>query len=216
MTVASVTPSPVETGRALWERLAAGDPTASSELAEAYLDPLATWLRRRYPRLDPSIPETAAEEAILTLLRNPSSYRPERQTLDAYLRISADGDLKNLLRSEDRHRKRRADLETVELSPIQGKYLWDEDADPAAIVERAEDAAERIASAAKTRSEILRDLLPGDARVFALMQAGERRTSAYARALGIEDWPADRQRREAKRVKDRIKKRIERLGYGDD
>ena len=215
MTVAREAPSPADPGRALWERLVAGDdPTAPSDLAEAYLEPLATGLRRRYPGVDAAIPDTAAEEAILTLIRKPAAYKPGRQTLDVYLRMSAEGDLKNLLRSEERHRKRRADLEIVELSPSQGKYLWDEDADPASVVERAEDEAAFAVSSTEARNEILRGLLPGEARVFDLMHAGERQNIAYARALGIEDWPVDRQRREVKRVKDRMKKRIARLGYG--
>lgn len=215
MTVAREAPSPADPGRALWERLVAGDdPTAQSDLAAAYLEPLATGLRRRYPGVDASFPDTAAEEAILTLIRKPAAYQPERQTLDVYLRMSAEGDLKNLLRSEDRHRKRRADLEAVELSASQGKYLWDEDADPANVVERAEDEASRTITSSVARNEVLRGLSPTEARVFDLMQAGERQTGVYARVLGIEDWPIERQRQEVKRVKDRIKKRIARLEHG--
>ena len=44
----------------------------------------------------------AAEDAILALIRKPESYSPERQTLEVYLRMSARGDLRNLLAKERR------------------------------------------------------------------------------------------------------------------
>ena len=44
------------------------------------------------------------------------------------------------------------------------------------------------------------------------MRLGERKTAAYALALGIADRPAAEQRREVKRVKDRLQKRLERAG----
>ena len=49
-------------------------------------------------------------------------------------------------------------------------------------------------------------------RVLDLMLVGERSTSAYAAALGLVDRPRAERAREAKRVKDRIKKRLERAG----
>ncbi|MGH2459754.1 MAG: hypothetical protein ACRDIY_12895 [Chloroflexota bacterium] len=207
MTVASVALPPVDLGRTLWEHLVAGDdPTASADFAEAYLGPLITSLGRRYPRVDTAIRETAAGEAIFSLIKNPLAYRPERQTLDAYLRMSATGDLKNLLRSEARHQQRRVDLEAVELSPPLGKYLWDEGADPAIIAERREDDA----MARESQRAIRQGLSPEEDRVWGLLGDGERRTDVFARALGIADWPVEARRREVKRVKDRLKKRFQR------
>src|SRR6266850_1752361 len=123
----SVSPSPplsTEEARTLYERLLTDDPTAPSDLAVAYLDRLTEWLIK-HNRVDPDDCATAAGEAILALIRKPKTYNPERQTLEVYLRISALGDLKNLLRSERRHSKRRADWEAVELSSEVGKYLRD-------------------------------------------------------------------------------------------
>lgn len=198
--------------RALWKRLLDGDPTATSDVAVAYLDPLVDWLVQRYPRCDPHDCATAAEDTILALIRNPSSYQPERQTLEAYLRMAASRDLQNLWQREKRHAKRRARLEAVELSPQMRKYLRDDDADPAAIVDREEDLAQDRDRTRRRSDEILRGLAPLEVHVFELMRSGERRTEAYARALGLSDRPLDEQRREVKRVKDRIKKRIERAG----
>src|SRR5579872_4918993 len=120
-----------EMGRSLHARLLAGEPDAQSDLAVAYLDSLAGWLIARNPRLDPDCCETAAEDAILALIKNPHTYDPARCPLESYLRMSAGGDLKNLLQKERRHSLRRADLAAVELSHDLGKYVQDADADPA-------------------------------------------------------------------------------------
>lgn len=214
MTAAPRVPPAPNEGHALWERLTSDDdPTASSDLACAYRDSLAEWLKRCYPRVDPDDCDAAAHNAIITLIKNPTTYKPERQTLDVYLHMSAAGDLKNILRAEKRHRDRRADLEAVEHSSSVGKYLWDEEADPAFVVERNEDEAAAAAAAATLRMAIVQGLSPKETRVLDLMQAGERKTGTYARVLGIEDRPTEEQKREVKRVKDRLKKRIERAGH---
>jgi DNA-directed RNA polymerase specialized sigma24 family protein len=204
-------PLSTEDALALWKRLLdENDRTASSEFAVSYLNPLAEWLTRNHPDADPHDCDTAAENTILALTKNPASYKPERQTLHAYLRMSAARDLKNVLRSEQRHTERRADFEVVELSPAMRKYLRDDDADPAIIVERREDL---MAAQSKVRSlsaDVLEGLTPAEARALELMQLGERKTSVYARVLGLSDRPPDEQQRDVKRVKDKLKKRLER------
>src|SRR5437016_12276151 len=99
-------PDPEEAGN-LYQRLAGGDPTASADLAVAYLGPLIRWLGEHNRRIDPQFCEQAAGDAILALIRNPASYRPERRALEAYLHMSAQGDLKNLLRAEGKHHEQR-------------------------------------------------------------------------------------------------------------
>jgi plasmid stabilization system protein ParE len=123
---------------ALHQRLVEGDPVAPSDLAVAYLDRLADWLLAHNRPVAEDLCDTAAEDAILALIKNPGAYKPERQALEVYLRIAASADLKNLLRAEWRHSRRRASLEAVELSPAAGKYLWDTKTDPAEVVERRE------------------------------------------------------------------------------
>ena len=205
-------PSPPEDeGRALHARLLAGaeDPTAPADLAVAYLDRLIDWLIARNPRADPDDCAAAAGDAILALIKNPASYRPERQRLEVYLRISATGDLRNLLRAERRHSSRRAAWEAVELSPAAGKYLRDEAGDPAWLLERGEDVP-------SIPARVRERLTPAEAQVLELMLRGERRTEVYAAALGLADRPLPEQRREVKRVKDRLKKRLERAGGADE
>src|SRR5258708_39900453 len=94
----------------LYARLLAQDPTAPADIALAFLHPLASWLPIVYPDLDEHLYQTAAEDALLTLIKQPTAYRPERQTLNVYLRLSARGDLLNLQRTERRHRERQVPL----------------------------------------------------------------------------------------------------------
>jgi hypothetical protein len=203
-----------EEGRNLRARLLAGDTTASSDVVAAYLDGLADWLERLYPREHPNDCSTAAADAVLAFIRSPATYNPEKQTLEKHLRMSADGDMKNLLRSERRHSKRRANLELAE--PSLEKRLRDEEADPHRVLERH---AEKAVVDAKVRS-LIPDWLatgstPEEVHVLGLMRIGERRTRVYAAALGISHLPFEQQQREVKRTKDRLKKR-ERTGGQND
>lgn len=201
------TPSPEE-ARDIHARLLGGDPVAPAELAVAYLDPLTEWLAARNPGLaDPHLCATAAEDALLALIKNPRSYDPQRQTLEVYLRMSAQGDLRNLLARERRHRGRSASMEVVELSSVRGKYLRDDAGDPALLIEHEAEPAQEVA--------VPPGLTAAEERALALMRDGERKTVAYAAALDIAHLPMEDQRREVKRVKDRLKKRIERSGGRD-
>jgi hypothetical protein len=193
--------------RDLHERLLAEDPLAPTDLAIAYYQRLERWLTRTNRHVDPHLCATAAGDAIISLSKNPSAYRPDRGSLERYLRMAAQGDLKNLLRAERRHAERRVSLEAVELSPLAGNALRDPEADPALIVERRERLAERTASRS---SAIWGRLTAVEVAVLSLMQEGERKTIRYAEALGIADLPEPEQRRVVKRAKDRLKKRLAR------
>lgn len=199
----------------LYERLLEGDPVASIDLAEGYLDRLADWLIAHNPRADPHDCATAAADAILALARNPRSYKPERMDLEGYLRMSALGDLKNIIRSEHRHLDRRAPLEAVELPAVRGNSLWESPDDPALLVVHREELADAIASAGEIPASVRATLTPAEEAVLALMQQKERRTTVFASALGISHQPTAVQRREVKRIKDRLKKRLERTPGND-
>src|SRR5438128_2056849 len=81
----------------LHQRLLAGDPTAPNDLAVAYLEPLVAWLGEADARAPLEVHIEAAEDALLALIRNPHSYSSDLQTLEVYLRMSARGDVRNLL-----------------------------------------------------------------------------------------------------------------------
>jgi len=194
----------------LHQRLLAGDPVAPSDLAVAYLGYLGRYLGERNPAIDDEFCQTAAEDTIMALSKRPQSYDPARASLVAYLRLSAQGDLRNLLARERRHRSRQANLEAVELSGVAGKEVGDDTYDPAVLLEARESVSEVVRRRQAVPAGALQGLTPGEITALQLMAEGERRTPAFAEALGITALPLTEQRHEVKRVKDRLQKRLER------
>jgi DNA-directed RNA polymerase specialized sigma24 family protein len=202
-------PLPEEQARRLVERLRDGDPTAPADFAAAYLDGLAAWLVARNPGVHPEDCDTAAEDAILSLIKDPSAYDPGRLALDAYLRMSARHDLWNRLSSERRRHRRESGWIPVELLPGAGNLLGSEVDDPSIAAERSEAESRDMVSIFDSVRAGLTDL---EVRVLGLMRSGERKTSVFAKALGISDLPVEEQKSQVKRVKDRLKKRLKRAG----
>lgn len=185
---------------ALVARLVALDPTVFNDIAAAFLGPLVAFLRRSHPRADEHLLFTAAEDAVISLLKNPKAFDPARGSLLGFLRMAARGDLSNALRTEERHQRNRAPRECVEDAPAAGNTEVDS---PGPALDDPDLAA---AVAAFTEPE---------QRFFALLRAGENRTGPLAAALGLADRPADEQRAEVKRTRDRLLKRLRRA-KGDD
>lgn len=204
-----MTELPREEGWDLHARLLAEDPTAPRDVAFAYLDSLTDWLIARNKRVHPNDCSTAAEDAILELIEHPERYNPERQMLEVYLRISASGDLKNILRSERRHDGPRVDLDPERLGS-RGE-------DPAAIWEnRTEEEEKEARLRSLTPASVQASLTKQEEKALRLIQVGERKTAAYAVALEITHLPFKEQQKEVKRVKDRLQKRLERSeNHGD-
>jgi hypothetical protein len=177
-------------------------------LAELYLEALVAWLGETNPGAAEDVCVEAAGEAIVALIRNPDSYSPERQTLEVYLRMSARGDLRNLLRSEWRHTRRRESWKSVELSPDAGKYLGrdDDPALPIRLAEEVQSLLSTIPDSARKR------LSAADLRALELIVQGERRNAEYAELYGLRDLPPEERDREVKRCKDRLKKVLKRAG----
>jgi hypothetical protein len=131
--------------------------------------------------------------------------------LDAYLRMAATGDLRNLLRRERRHHRHRRDWESVEHSPEPWKYLGRED-DPALRLCIAEAHAE---VRARVPARVWAGLSAVERPALELLLQGEHRTEVFARACGLAHLPRAEQEREVKRLKDRVKARVKRAGGGD-
>lgn len=190
----------------LHRRLLERDPVGPADFAAAFLKPLIAWLQTTHAGVDPMACEEAADEAIVGLLNNPTAYDPDRLGVEAFLRMAAQRDLLNLLRKERRHHRNRRDLKVVEHASADGKYLMRED-DPSLPLQ-IEEAKEH-----RTPPDALwQPLTDVERRFWEQMEQGEWRTPAFAIILGITHLPASEQRREVKRVKDRLKKRLERSG----
>jgi RNA polymerase sigma-70 factor (ECF subfamily) len=193
---------------ALHQRLLAQDCTASNDLADAYLEQLVIWLREIAPLVAEEIHFEAAEDAVLALIRKPESYSPALQTLEVYLRMSARGDMLNLLSKELRRKKHEVPCQSVELLPDGGKYLGRDD-DPALPLGLAEEQQNRTSD---IPDHLRRELSETDLHALELILHKERRTAVFAELYGLLHLPAKEQERTVKRHKDRLKKILKRAG----
>jgi RNA polymerase sigma-70 factor, ECF subfamily len=193
---------------ALHQRLLGHDPTTANDLADAYLERLVLWLGEIAPKVSEDIRLEAAEDTILALLRKPESYSPELQSLEVYLRMSARGDMLNLLSKERRHKKREVPCRSVELLPDAGKYLGRQD-DPALPLRLAEEMQSRLDTIPES---VRRKLSETDLRALELILQKERRDAVFAEVYGLLHLPKAEQKRNVKRHKDRLKKVLKRAG----
>jgi RNA polymerase sigma-70 factor (ECF subfamily) len=191
--------------RELHERLLAGDLVASQEVATAFLLAVVERLRQRFPRLDDeSLIFDAAADAILSYADRPSQYDPQGLRLLSYLVMSAHGDLKNALQRHRRQARREVPVGDVELL-LDVRNSEVEEVQP-----EERPATPGVRKVGHRMREEIPD--PVDQQLVGLMVQGERRTEAFARVLGITDMEVLQQRKLVKQHKDRLKKRLMRLG----
>jgi RNA polymerase sigma-70 factor (ECF subfamily) len=187
---------------ALHARLVAGDPVAAAECVERWLPQLERQLWSRSQDIaahDSHLITTAAIDALLDYMAHPHKFDPTRSDIMTYLFMLARGDLLNAWSRVARIQGRTESLHAVELS-LSGRNNLEEE------VTTSIDAA-----AAWER--VMEELpAPLDRKLLALMIQGVRDTTTYAQVLGIEHLPDQEQRATVKRHKDRISKRLQRLG----
>jgi RNA polymerase sigma-70 factor (ECF subfamily) len=188
--------------RKIHERLLAGEVTAPAELVEGLLELLLHRLTKRYPKLhDPDLLYDSVTDALLSYIKQPTQFNPGKRSLLGFLHMAAEGDLRNALAKDKRRRQKEISLEEVELGGPNGNY-----------------ELEGENSESQLRREKLRQELPrlfGDPKDLAMVEliiAGERATETFVEVLELQHLPPDQQRREVKRHKDRLKKRLERYG----
>lgn len=141
-------------------------------------------------------------DTFLKYFRNPARYDPEKQTLEKFLIMDAEGDLKNEWEKWKRQNKNL--VRSVGFEEKNGNSIRDEEPDPINNLINKED----IEILYKKLKILFTD--EKDIEIAHLMLAGERRSSEYAKILEIEDRPKDEQRLEIKKQKDRIDKVIRR------
>lgn len=179
----------------LWQRVLS-DFDHGSEFAAVVIEPLIDSLRRSCPHAQCDDIIMAANDAVMGLLRHAETFDPARGKLSTYLRMSARGDLRNLLKKESRHQRGRIPWEHVELTlPARNE---DEPAETFADVPAVLAAIAALDGVERSAFELMRD--------------GERDTAAFADALGLTELPDAEQATEVKRVKDRVKARLKRAG----
>jgi hypothetical protein len=185
---------------ATYERFVQGDRVAQSDFIAMVLDPLVNYLRAWREGSDEHMRISAAEDAILSLIRNPALYDKAKGTLIYFLCMAAKADLLNALESERRYHRGRENNESVELQADSRNPSTDEAADD---LPSFDDPA--LASEIACFTQIER-------QVFELMRQGERRTSAFAALLDIGHLPTEEQASVVYRMKEKILMRLKRAG----
>lgn len=193
-------------GEQVHQRLLQGDPTAPSEVILAYLEPLIRRLRHRFPDVaDETIIHDAVTDALFQYVQSPGQFDPRKSNLSSYLTMAARGDLLNALARERRRTARQVPLEAVAEAALARNTLRGDDAQEAS-------AGDRVAASQLMHCVLQQVPDPRDREMLKLMLAGERKTTRYAGLLEIEHRSEAEQRRIVKRHKDRLKKRLQRLG----
>lgn len=191
-------------------RLLDRDPLASADFCEHYLPLLTRVLKSRYRTTDPELIEDAVVETLLAHVERPERFDPARRSLLGYLKMAAEGDLKNLLARHKTRHAREVILEPVELDAAARNTTVARDDDLADdVVERdaAVRQAARIMAVAQSEEE---------RRVLRLMMDGEKATDEFAAALGLTALSQAEQRQRVYAIKDRLTKRLRRQGRGND
>lgn len=186
----------------LLRRLREGDPTAPAACCERYLPVLLG--DRRWVRADvrdPHLIEEAVHTALLDFVKAPERYDPARLPLLRYLGMAAHNDLLNLLNREQRHGRRRAPLEAVDLL----QHAWNDEREEPELPGGMDQ---------KEVEQRLRERLPDerDRTAAAMMLDRVRRSAEYAQLYGLTHLPPEEQRRQVKQIKDRLDKVMKRLG----
>jgi RNA polymerase sigma-70 factor (ECF subfamily) len=193
-----------------YQRLISGEPDAPADLVELCLDPLIRTLQLRYPVLpDPEWARDIATDSLLSFVQDPSRYIPERGPLWSYLILDASRNLQNLIQKEERRWRRLVPLESVDLVASGGNSNVEEEVLDRLVPTLFAGQYDVNQIYEQLRREITD---PRDWQVLRLLSEGERRTHAFAEVLGIAHLPADEQRKQVKRVKDRLRIRLKRLG----
>jgi len=195
-----------EYARQLHARLLQLDPVAPAEFAEAFLDELVRRLRAKAGSgYEEALLHDAATDALIDYVQHPSKFNPRKSALLTYLTMAAYRDLLNMVTKERRRRRREVPLQVVEETLSERNNIIE-----------PEDQVLNGMTAAK-RTELLRmvaETFPDsrDRALLELMMNSERRTTVFSEVLGIQTLTPDEQRKIVKRHKDRITKRLQRLG----
>lgn len=198
---------------ALHQALLGGSRVAPAKLAERLLSSVVPVLRKQLLSsydIEDLLP-AALGESIANYLKYPDRYDPSLGGLVPYVAMDARGDILNAL-------KRRSRWRSKEVASLENRDTLDVAFDPSDrnvnVEEEALDRVELFEVNAEQRERFEEELARfthEERRVIELVTNNVRATSAYADALGLTHLPVDQQRREVKKWKDRVKRRMERI-----
>ena len=201
--MAQATPDEIE----LHKLIQAGDGLAFAKLCDKYLEPTIQKVRNFNWQMhlsDSSLITEVVIDSFYGYLYNPDKFNPEKQTLEKFLVIDAEGDLKNAWAKKKRHQQKFKVIKNeVELDEQFGNSETGKIKNlntPSQIM--IDKEAEGILSTElKKHFDSDRDI-----EMANLILSRERDTSVYAGVLEITHLNFEEQQQEVKRNKDRIKK----------
>jgi RNA polymerase sigma-70 factor, ECF subfamily len=191
---------PLSSSDALHNRLLSGDRTALEELAEILLPSLCRQLRRAFPRSAHDIINDAVVDAIIGYGRDPSTFDPFRgPSLERFLYHVSWRNMADLLKAGARRLARETEY---------ARQVTDQNRDTHIGGNTAFNASDgqstwRLADAA--------GVVGRERAALRCWLDGETRTAPLAAALGAAGLTPSEQRREVKRFKDRVLKRLARV-----
>jgi DNA-directed RNA polymerase specialized sigma24 family protein len=177
---------------ALHIRVLAGDRLAPECMAAIVLASAVRILRKRWQRIDPALVNDAVEDALLKYLAVPGQYDSSLARLDTFIVAVASRRLLTLLRSERRQRRAGCPASAVTVNP-----------EMTIVTDRVQSAFEAILSHSER--------VFFDARL-----SGETRTEELAQLIGATGLPPNMQRQLVKRMTERLRIRLRRLGASLD
>jgi RNA polymerase sigma-70 factor (ECF subfamily) len=189
-------------------RILKGEATAFAELCELALPHLVTFLRSKFAYAGNEDQETSAIDSLLTYHANPSQFRIGGISLFAYLRMSARYDMLNALDQKNRREWRWINIDSLDgRSELQGQEPF---TDQLKLDEMLQEYTSL--SFSDILNAVQSDLDEMERKILWLMLEGERSTERYAETMEITHLDEQAQREEVKRVKDRLMKKLRRLG----
>jgi RNA polymerase sigma factor (sigma-70 family) len=183
-------------------------PTAFAQLAELALPHLVTFLHAEFHQVELHLHETAVIDCLLNYQAAPEKYDPEKLSLFAYLRMAARHDLLNAI---DRSNRRKRPLISIDEPAVQAQLIsenWS-DLEPFQLEEWLGDRSDSAQQMLLHRFES--ELGSTDRQLFLLMLNGVRETEPYAEIMQLTSLSLAEQRREVKRAKDRLTKKLSRF-----
>ena len=184
------------------------DAIAFAEICEVALPHLVSFLQSRFPQYDAHLHETVSIDCLLGFQSKPKQYDPHLLSLFAYLRMAVRRDMLNAVDKKQRRERRLLDID----DPNIQSHLPEQDG-----VEDTFKLDEWLQQHTDlSRQEIFQalehELSPLDQQILLLMLDGVRETDQYVVIMGISNLDTASQRREVKRTKDRLTKKIRRFG----
>lgn len=194
----------------LHRRILDGDESAAGEVFARYMNWLVDALKARYPsvaRYDETLVWDAVTDALFDYITRPHTYKPDLRGLKGFLYMAAYRDLLNAWRSVQPIVQHETSLDLlVELQAETGNSPIEE-------IDTTEPVLSAITLGEKWKwvQTLLTD--EKDLQVAALITQGVRETRAYAEVLGLTQMPLEEQRKQVKRAKDRVLKRLQRADW---